>query len=304
MSKAFPLFRRTSGLNNAVDPARLQHDPETGVIELQAAVNVDIDDSGMPSSRKGFEVAAVKEGAHSLWSDGWRAFFVAGQSMYQLNHDMTFRGIRSGLTPLAPVSYVSFDGRVFYANGFENGVNYEDASFAWVGEEYVGPESIFHVDNRPPVGHLLAAMSGRILIAQGNTMWFTMPFAPYHYRPSMDFALFERRINMIHVIPDGVWVSDEAGIYWLQGHDPEKWALAKRADYPAIMGTSVEVDMGKIGEGELPGRCVVFTTPRGICLGGSEGFFRNLTERKLVLPPAVYGAAVAVGKKYVVSLMP
>lgn len=301
MASSFPLFRRTSGLNNAIDPVRLQHDPETGTIELAAAVNVDIDDTGFPSTRRGFALLAEKPGTHSLWSNGDVAFFVAGSSMYQLYHDMSYRGIRSGLTPSAPVSYAEIGGRVFYANGFENGQNYEDASFPWVGGEYVGPETVHYVDSRPPVGHLLAVMSGRLLIAQENVLWMMMPFDPYHYRPSVDFVSFEGRVTMIHVLPDGVWLSDGQGVYWLPGHEPGKWELARRADYPAIMGTAVEVDMGKIGEGEMPGRCVIFATPKGVCLGGASGYFRNLTERKIVLPSASHGAAVAIGKKFIVS---
>jgi hypothetical protein len=302
--KKVPLYRQTSGLNNADDPTRLVYDTRKGVTELGAAVNIDIDGSGRFSLRRGYEELMAFTGAHSLWSDAGVCFFVVGQAMYQLYADWSFEGIRSGLTPKAPMSYVHMDGKTYYANGFENGINHSDASWAWVGEEYVGPESIFAISMQPPVGHLLEIMSGRMLIAAGSVMWFSMPFAYGHYRKSRGYVPFESKITMMRTLPDGLWVSDEKGVYWLNGHDPEQWVRANKAPYPAIPGTSVLIDGGKLGDGQILGMCVLFTTTRGICVGGPEGFFRNLTERKLVYPKSPCGAAVLIGDKYIVTMQP
>lgn len=302
MAKKIPFYRRTTGLNNAIDPSRLTYDPETGTVEFAAAVNVDLDSTGRFFLRRGYEQLLSFTGAHSLWSHRDQCFFVVGQSMYQLYRDWSFKGLRSGLTMRAPMAYAHLDGKTYYTNGFENGVNHSDASWAWVGEEYIGPDSVYTISMQPPVGHLLEVMSGRMLVAQGSTMWFSMPFSPGHYRQSRDYVPFERRITMMKTVPTGLWVSDEAEVYWFQGHDPEQWEMARKAPYPAIPGTAALVDASKIGSGEVSGIGILFATTRGLCLGGPDGYFRNLTERKLVYPPSRQGAAVVVGTKYMVSL--
>jgi hypothetical protein len=50
--------------------------------------------------------------------------------------------------------------------------------------------------------------------------------------------------------------------------------------------------------------CVLFTTSKGICMGGPEGYFRNLTEKKLVYPASPHGAAALVGDRYIVTMQP
>lgn len=302
MAKRVPFYRRTSGLNNATEPSRLTYDPRTGTVEFAAAVNVDIDSTGRFSRRRGYEQILSLTGAHSLWAYGDQCFFVRGESMFQLYKDWTYKGIRSGLTPNAPVSYAYLNERTYYVNGFENGINHSNASWSWVGEEYLGPDSIYHVTMEPPAGHLLEVMSGRMLIADGSTMWYSMPFAPSHYRQSRDYVPFEHKLTMMKALPDGLWVSDEAGIYWFPGHDPEQWVMAKKAGYPAIPGTAMLIDGSKLGDGQIPGMCVLFTTPKGICVGGPEGLFLNLTEKRLVYPDASHGAAALVGRKYIVAL--
>lgn len=302
MANQIPFYRRTMGLNNATEPSRLSYDPETGTVEFGAAVNVDIDGAGRFFRRRGYEELLSFTGAHSLWAYGDQCFFVVGHSMYQLYHDWSFKGLRSGLTPKARMSYAYLDGKTYYSNGFQNGINHSDASWSWVGEEYWGPESVFQVSMQPPAGHLLEVMSGRMLIADDAILWFSMPFAPGHYRMSRDYVPFEHRITMVKSFPGGLWVSDEASVYYFQGHDPEQWVPVRKAGYPAIPGTAVLIDGGKIGEGQLTGVCVLFTTTRGICLGGPDGYFANLTEKKLVYPSSRYGAAAVQNTKYLVSL--
>ena len=80
MAQPIPFYRRTSGLNNATEPSRLSCDPETGTIELAAAVNVNIDSTGRFSRRQGYEQLIGLAGAHSLWAREDQCFFVVGQS--------------------------------------------------------------------------------------------------------------------------------------------------------------------------------------------------------------------------------
>ena len=82
----------------------------------------------------------------------------------------------------------------------------------------------------------------------------------------------------------------------------EQWERRLKVGYPAIPGTAIVIDGASVGEGNMPGLCVLFTTTRGICLGGPEGYFKNLTEKKLVYPVARYGAAVMSDTRYVVTM--
>jgi len=305
MAKSISIFRGTTGLNDKIDPARLRFDPETGVQDLAEAVNIDIDSSGRPSRRKGYSQLR-SEAVHSLWSNGDVCYYVSGTALYQLNLDWTRTGLRSGLTTGAPMSFCNPDGgtKTYYCNGFENGVISSGVSSAWIGSPYVGPVTIWKISTIPPVGHLLESIGGYMLIAEDDVLWHSVQFAHSWYRPSRDRFQFDGRISMIKALDDGLWVSDAKATYWLEGLDPMQWKRNLKADYPALFGSAAYFDGALLGEGNLYGRCVVWTTPKnGICIGGPQGYFANLTQRKLVYPACDRrGAGLVIGDRYVCAM--
>jgi hypothetical protein len=303
MAQKMTIFRGTTGLNNKVDPVRLKFDPQTGIQDLAEAINIDIDLTGRPSRRKGY-IQLRSDPAHSLWSNGDLCFYVSDGSLYRLNSDWSRTGLRSGLVPDARMSFCAIGPNVYYTNGVQNGRITEGASWPWEHGAYSGPETIWEVSTKPPLGHLLESVGGYMLVAEGNILWPSMQFAHSWYRLTRDRFEFDGKITMMKALADGVWVSDEKNTYWLEGLDPAKWTRNKKDSNSAIPGTAIEVDASLIGgvQQQLPDNCALWTTPQGICVGAAQGFFANLTQPKLGYPSAQHGASVMVDDKYLCAM--
>jgi len=307
-----PMYRACGGLNNLLPPQRIAYNPATGECELAACQNIDIDDSGLISRRDGY--TQRQSGAfHSLWNNGEQVFVVSGGTMYLVNGDYSLTAVVASLTVNAPVSYEAMAGIVFWANGQQCGfVDSNGVNHPWQGSPYVGPDTIWNISLIPPLGTILKVMDGRMLVVQGNTLFYSMQFAPFWYRFSRDYVQFESDIQMCEVVKGGVWLSDSNQTYFLHGHNPPEWLLEPKAYYPAIARTSALTDGSYVGKGE-PGIVAIWCGTQGICIGTPGGEFSsggkliNLTENKLVLPPAIVGAgmvSVDNNSKYVVCLQP
>jgi hypothetical protein len=299
MAEVIVLYKCT-GLNNVVDPVRLQYDSKAGVSELSAAVNVDIDETGRVSRRKGYSLLRNDSNCHSLWSAGEDCFYVSGESLYRLNRDWTRVGIRSGLTPGLRVSFCKPFDKVYYSNGVENGYILRNVSYTWVGEPYVGPTTVWQISTVPPLGHILEVFGSYLLIAQENILWYSLPFAFGWYVLSRDRVEFEGRITMVKGLDSGVWVSDLTGTYWLEGQLPEKWIRDKKSTSFAIEGTGTLTSTDIVGS-EKGGveQCVLWSSESGVHLGMDKGELVNLTVDKLHFSPAMRGSGIVFNKRYV-----
>jgi hypothetical protein len=69
MPKKFPLYRASTGLNVVSDPTRIKYDPDSGISDLQACLNVELDRTGRLSRRKGFS-SILAGSMHSVFSAG------------------------------------------------------------------------------------------------------------------------------------------------------------------------------------------------------------------------------------------
>jgi hypothetical protein len=85
------------------------------------AVNVDLDNSGLPARRAGTSIKRAGA-AHSLWAQGDMCIFASGTSLMRLYPDYSSEVLTTGLTANAPVSYVEVNGRIYWGNGHESGV--------------------------------------------------------------------------------------------------------------------------------------------------------------------------------------
>lgn len=127
-----PLFTGFAGVRNTLEPERLhvmrtKDDPTT---DLVAAVNVDLDNSGLPSRRAGTSLKRAGA-AHSLWAQGDMCIFASGTSLLRLYPDYSSEVLATGLTANAPVSFVEVNGRIYWGNGRESGVIANAISRSW-----------------------------------------------------------------------------------------------------------------------------------------------------------------------------
>lgn len=296
-------LEKCTGLNVAVDPSRINYDPKTGVCDLAAAWNIDVDRSGRPGRRKPYTLVANVTG-HSLWSDGDRAFYVSNGSLYEFFEDYTSRGLRSGIEPAARMSFTNGGGDIYYTNGFQNGVIKENASYSWVGNTYTGPESVYYVSTYPPIGHLVEVHNAYMLVAENNIVYWSMPYSYSWYRKSRDRHTFPSDILMMESLDIGAWVSCYHGVYWCHGPDPFVWTKTKKSDTPAIPGTAISSSSIGITLDGIGDSAVIWTSPDGIYIGDNKGNLRNLTEERLEYPSSMRGAAVRIKNKYVTSMRP
>ncbi len=302
MARTIKMFRGSTGLNTEVDPVRLPFDPRTGIQDLAVAYNVDHDDTGRVSRRKGFAATIRTEHWHSLFCDGGECLFVKGNALCVLHANYTFSALRN-VTVGARMRAVQVDDQIYYANGHETGIVKNSLSSSWLKGTYVGPSTTRQYSD-PPIGSILEHYSSRIFVVQGKTVWYSEPFNHDAFDLVRGYFDFGNNVTMFRAVDGGIWISTEKHTYFVSGTIPTDIRRVKVADYGAVEGTDDKVDGAKIGSGEMGGIGVMWTSPKGICFGSADGQFKNLTEARMSYPYARYGAGVSMDDKYVATLEP
>ena len=296
------IFSGTTGINNKVDPSRLRFDPKTGIVDLAAAVNTDVDDTGRPSRRRGRTATVRAEAWKNLFGCGSYGIGTKGNALCVIESDLSYTALRN-ITSYAKMSYVrDTDGEqdvVYYTNGHENGKIINKVSYAWSVGEKTSETKEF---SAAPIGHLIEKRK-RMFIAQDNILWYSEPNSNDLYRLGTNHFRFMSRTRMVQAVAGGLWVSDSDAIYFLGGEiNPSNMEMPlqeKMADYPVSRGTGVKVPGSKIGDEGLSGIVVMFTTNKGVCIGTRDGQLINATERKIDLPSSLTGAGLYKDGKYI-----
>jgi hypothetical protein len=305
-----PIFRGSSGLNNRIDPARIRFDSETYIQELAVAVNVVVDDSYRLNRRKGQTTTDITSSCHSLFPYREVCMAVVGSNLCVLDDGLNSTPIAT-VNPDARMSYETVSELVYYCNGHQNGViNLDTMSRSdWekVDEDYVGPITSRQFQS-PVVGYMLAYYKGRlymVTVDQGfPVVWYTEPNSFNWVDFAQNYLPFESRVTMFRPVRDGIFVSTEAEVFFLSGDDPVSgFEHIHISDYPAIEGTDVIVPGSRIGKGDIPGEVVLWTTEQGVCMGATQGYFNNITDRRIRLPSGFNrGSAVYYDGGYTVTL--
>lgn len=307
MPDLIPIYHQSAGINSKVDPARLRFNPKTGVTELAAAINVEIDDTGRMSMRKGQTATVRTEAWANLFGCGNYGVGTRGNALCLIYSDLSYINLRN-ITPNARMSYIlDSDGTqnvVYYCNGYEKGRIFAETSHTWPVQTPVGATTLKEF-SEVPLGHLLEARSSRMFVAQNNVLWYSMPNTYHAYRLASDFFMFPSRLRMVQAVAGGLWISDEKNIYWMGGNIApsvnEMPIQVRVAEYAAIEGTAIKIPGSRVGEG-IAGEVVVFTTSEGICIGSGNGEMLNITERKLTLPTCLTGSCFYRDGKYTVAI--
>lgn len=313
--KKITILESSAGLNNKIDPVKIKHNPKN--IDLAKAVNVNIGDSGRISCRRGF--TKVKAGSfHSGFPlvNGDYCLAVTGTSLVVIGRgDYEVKTTIASVTYGAIVRYVlSNDGEspvVYWCNGYEKGMVKGEVSYPWTGLGYVGPTTSKTFQD-PPIGHLLEIYNGKMYVAQTSgkyhTLWYSEDFAYSWFGLARSFMPFPNRLRMVKGVKNGLFISTDKEIFFIGGGRAVPDDYLQVADYPAIEGSeSVTPGTGTFyfeseegGESlSLKGMAVLFATTKGLCVGGENGFFANLTKRKLVLPSVSRGASLIMDDKFI-----
>lgn len=174
-------YESFTGVRNDVSPERF------ALTDLVAGRNIDIDESGRASRRTG---RTLKHAGlvHSLWAKDALCLFAEGDALKRLNADYTSAVLRSGLTPLAPLSYQAVNDQVYYANGVESGVVERGVSRSWgipvpplpsvavtVGAMPAGDYQFAVTYLRADGQESGAGLAGRIYVPDGSGLNFILP---------------------------------------------------------------------------------------------------------------------------------
>jgi len=288
--KHFLLYSGSSGVNNKLSAHRLPFDPETGIAGFEYAMNVLIDQTGEVVTRKGSS-PVVLGSFHSCYpyKDGFLVIRDDTESSSLLLARVTetgsvvLHGIRSGLSHGAKMSYCMVTDRVYYMNDYNFGVTDGETSEPW-------PVSVFLRDTEAEIintfaGKHLDILSGRFLISKNDEVFFTEPNQWGLIREATGRSRFESRVLMIASVQSGAFVSDENGIYFMSGADPNKWQARKVLDYPAVeYAVNPKLINPSFFGLKTTQLSVLFGTVNGPVIGLPDGSCYNLIDKNVTMP--------------------
>jgi len=307
--KKVRFFTGTTGMNTKVDPARIRYDPKTGVQDLAACKNIDIDNTGRVSRRKGFTSRVSLSGCHSLFCDEGDCLFVYGGALCVLGKDYSYTAIRN-VTPGATMRCRQLDNVIYYCNGFERGKVFEGVSYGWNKPTYYGPVTTKEFMD-PPVGTDLEYYAGRMFVVQGKIVPYSEPFDVSTFERK-SYLPFDAEVVMFKSVEDGIYAGTDKETFILSGQDANAFEISKVADYPAVKGSEVKI-VGRLAQtksgryyiNDKGGKkSLLWLSREGVCFGGPGGEFVNLTEEKVDLPDALTGTGFVYDNKYIGIMNP
>lgn len=294
-------FSQFKGINNIDNPIRLHEGNKvSGLTSLIEAENVDISSRRMLSRRKGLLAPIVAGVTHSIWSNENEdiCFFVEGTELKQLLSDDTTKVIRTGLTTGLTMSYVEINNIIVFTNNQIIGY-IKDGAY----QGFIDPEGRGKV--KPIPGHLIETFQNKILVASGDTIYFSDSMMLHNFDRRKNYHQFHGVISMIKAVSDGVYVSDSKDTYFLAGGDFSKAKAVKVADYMAFNDGAIQLEGEELGLEGYSGKIIMWASEKGICVGADSGRFTNITKR-IYSPGSTWNKGAGLFRKdkkqYIVSL--
>lgn len=142
----------------------------------------------------------------------------------------------------------------------------------------------------PPTGHIVTYNLGRLFVADGPYLYESDPYHLELFNPRK-YTAFERDIQVVAPVQDGLFVATSAKTVFLAGADAASFVAKDLADYGGFRGTLGRIEADHIGEGKRQGEAALWLSERGFCAGFNGGAFANLTDRYFELPASFDGTA-------------
>jgi hypothetical protein len=214
-------------------------------------------------------------------------------------------GAESGVRLASSITLASAGGILITPQGVDHDAvtlrvyctDADGADLFWVQDAPVGPVVISQVEQStaicralgcypPPPGELVSAHNGRVLIASGPDLYFSMALAPHLFRADIDWQRFPGNIQMIAPQIDGFYVAtDEPRVYWISGSEPANWRRQVVGDQECAFGDSKRVEGHKHPWLEYPGFAAVWVTEHGLAYGLPSGQIRYPTSGRTAMDP-------------------
>jgi len=301
MSNRYPLLRATTGLNNKDDPTRLSYNPESGVAELAEAVNVNIDKTGKPSRRKGYIEVSDLTDVHSMFPHNEYLYLIANGVLYAMNHSQGLTSL--GAIGNARTSYQPVGEKLYFTNLLSNGYLIDRNRFPWDASEYIGPPTDRTYSN-PPMGSHLCLFQGRMLIAKDNFVYGSERFAYHWFDMARCYLPVGADIRMLARVETGFYVGVDGRILYYEGNEFESVSMTEISKETIVTGTEQMVQGSWFPDYRIFKPMIIAATDKGVVLLGPGGFYKNLTEDKVVYESSKFGGSVIIDKRYIFSLEP
>lgn len=275
------IFRGTTGLNTVDDPVMLKAD-EAGHIALSKAIDITIEKSGRPITRKG--KTKLQDGNfHSLFRYQDFVCVVKEDILYQVAFDGSLQEIKSGLTLDRKMTYAGVGDKVYYSNGIHFGYFKDGVDYVWSKGVYTGPDTN-RTFNAPIPGQCLEHFSGRMFIASSNVLWWSELYDFTLYDLASSFLQFNSPITMLCSVDSGLFLSTERNTYFLAFNN-NLLVPRKVLPYPSIANTVTKSDISAalLNPG-YSGKIVAWASREGVIIGINNGTVINLNRNKIIYP--------------------
>lgn len=131
-----------------------------------------------------------------------------------------------------------------------------------------------------PKGTVMAFWRGRVLIADGPTLFASLPSRWEHFDLRRDFKQFSGDITLIQPSDGGVYVGTTKELAFLKGDEFDKLTYECVVEAPTVLGSGVAVpgELIKRGEGTGQGEAMICIADRCLIAGFGGGEIERLTE--------------------------
>lgn len=125
-----------------------------------------------------------------------------------------------------------------------------------------------------PEGATITALwRGRVLTADGSTLWASVPHAHEHFDEERDFKQFSAPITLVQPVDDGVFVGTTTELAFLAGDAFDELSYRCVLDGPVVLGSGVSVPGEMISNEDqgMSGSAMVCIAKRMLVAGGNGG---------------------------------
>ena len=135
----------------------------------------------------------------------------------------------------------------------------------------------------PPYGNIVRHYKGRMLVVDGSVLYWSEPLAYHRFKIQTSAQMFPRNITFLEPQTDGFYVADTETVWWVQGDDPESWALREVYKGKVFQQTPVRVPANAFDGLNYSGEALVWACDSGFVTGSPGGQIGFLDKENIAL---------------------
>jgi hypothetical protein len=135
-----------------------------------------------------------------------------------------------------------------------------------------------------PPGEIVRYSGGRLLVANGDMLYYSEPFALALHNPRKNYVRFESQIDLLEPVEGGAFVAAGDQTYWIGG-DISAASLAVVLPYGAVRYSSSRAPNSN---------AVWWMSKRGAVVAGPGGEVKNVQEQNVAVNPSEVGASAVM----------